>query len=235
MSYGRDASIAISSFLTALVVCIGYFLAPSPAPSPAPEPVPVVPDPPKPDPLDPADAPVVTARNSRGERLPSADLAALISASKLDPDAYRVETLEVGKQPIISTVVVGGAGPVPPPAPPRPPSPQPEPTPTVDAAFFDVQRIIRAGDKDKAAQVAEAWEAFAEVCAVHPPATTGALRESLAEYEKLAFANTPLAGAFPGFSAAANAGLLKLLGDADRPLATGEAASAIRKLAEACK
>lgn len=133
-----------------------------------------------------------------------------------------------------TTVVVGGESPVPPsPVPPQPPAPSPGPV--VDAAFSDVARIVKAADKAKAAELYAAWDAFAAVSATEPPATTKDLREAIARYEQLAFVGTPLAGAFPGFSAAANAGLVTLLGDTDRPLQAGEAASVLRKLAEACK
>lgn len=209
---------------------------PTPAPAPTPSPIPT----PAPDPLDPDDEPIITARNSRGERLPTAELNALLAASELPPDAYSISTEEVGKRPVVTTVVVGGIGPSPspvPPTPPTPPTPEPKPTPPtpVDKEFAEVSRIIKAGDPVKAAEVAKAWEAFADVCAIHSPATTSELRKAIADYEQIAFAGTPLAGAFPGFSAAANAGLLAILGNADRPLATGEASAVIKRLAEACR
>lgn len=119
----------------------------------------------------------------------------------------------------------------------RPVAVQPSvPQPTVNDPFTAVRGIMRPADRSKTRVVAQGWRDFAWVLERDQSLqTTGELRTAIKRFEVLLFAKTNLAGAFPGFSAAANEGLKKTLGGEDGPLDRAAAVTAIRSLAQACE
>lgn len=110
------------------------------------------------------------------------------------------------------------------------------PQPAANDPFTAVRTIMQAADRTKTRVVAQGWRDFAWVVERDQSLkTTGDLRSAIQRFEELLFAKTNLAGAFPGFSAAANEGLTKSLGDEDRPLDRSAAVAALRSLADACE
>ena len=110
------------------------------------------------------------------------------------------------------------------------------PVPKVNDPFAAVRAIMQTADRSQTGIVAQGWRDFAWVLERDQSLkTTGDLRTAIQRFEELLFAKTKLAGAFPGFSIAANEGLKKTLGEEDAPLDRPAAVTAIRSLAAACE
>lgn len=110
------------------------------------------------------------------------------------------------------------------------------PQPVANDPFTKVRTIMQTADRTKTRLVAQGWRDFAWVVERDQSLkTTGELRTAIQRFEELLFAKTNLAGAFPGFSAAASDGFKQTLGDEDRPLDRPAAIAVLRSLAQACE
>lgn len=114
--------------------------------------------------------------------------------------------------------------------------PRNDPRPNGIEAFAAVRSIMQQSGRSERTLIAAGWRDFASVLERDRKLkTTGELRTACQGFEELLWAKTNLAGAFPGFSQAANDGLKQALGAEDRPLDRTAAVAAIRALAAACE
>ena len=144
---------------------------------------------------------------------------------------------------LLLILLAGCVSPDVPPSPPTPvPVPSPAPSPQPMPGVIDFSRVasIMRADKVKSRKVGDGFAGLAfaisraEIVG-QPVKTTGELRNLVEEFERLSWQGTDLAGAFPGVSAEINAAMLAALGNDDRDLLPGEAASIVAALAEACR
>ncbi len=104
-----------------------------------------------------------------------------------------------------------------------------------DSSFMAVRSTVAAASSTQRRELARAWSDLAWVIERDQTLrTTAQLRMTLTQFEALLFARTSLAGAFPGFSAAANQLLLTRLGAEDKPIDRSAAVAALHELANAC-
>lgn len=135
---------------------------------------------------------------------------------------------------------------------PSPPAPNPIPLPTPGPVpspspspgvwdFSEVVKIAKTANKQALREYQSGWDGLAwslergDLIDCPAVATTGELRALIVRFEPIAWQGTAVQGFAPGISQALNAAMIRGLGADDRPLQRGEAANAIRKLAEALK
>jgi hypothetical protein len=133
-------------------------------------------------------------------------------------------------------------GPGPAPAPTPAPAPAPAPTPTIPApsaelqtAVADVKTVMAKADPAKAAVFAKAWLDFATALeATTPIATVGEYKSALSTFINAVALQAQLAGAFPGYSVAAEKAFVAYLGGEDGQLDMTKAKAFAQALAWAC-
>jgi hypothetical protein len=125
--------------------------------------------------------------------------------------------------------------PTPTPAPPTPAPSVPAPSVALQAAVAEVRAVMLKADAAKAAKFQAAWVDFGTALKVTPPfASISEFKASMTAFINAVAIQGDLAGAFPGYSAAAEQAFVAVLGSEDGALDMTQAQAYVQALAWAC-